>query len=444
MAPPQTPAHGAGGTPPPRRLVVGSQWPSWDKFSAARIAVARISSRDRFPTNDFLSELDTRSGSGTNRHDRLCVGCSYPDAVQDGSAPCTFRLAMTPSTCSSTGLPCGTVSLVNLTHNHDFSLSSSTHKSIQSDERDFLDNELDEYGPEALERLKQVKLRWEHRLSSVDLPTEEEKERAYKMQKQVLDDLKAVLGKLDGEKWAKEAKSKRVLLANKREPLYVDIHNRKRTTSTPSSPAVLRVSQAPSPEPPHTPIKRQASVESPSEEARKKQKKAAEPAGPAAERAASVASESARKGTPTVIELEDSDEEQDVKPVINNAAPLPIVNAAPPPPAVAPALPVVAAPPAATPDPSPFSLFLASLSPAWPFQRYSHLFRRPTTDLETPEQLLYTAEGPAEDLDDLLRELGRDGERGEGEGEGEKGMPLVWRNALRTALRKKVAERGEA
>lgn len=85
---------------------------------------------------------------------------------------------------------------------------------------------------------------------------------------------------------------------------------------------------------------------------------------------------------------------------------------------------------------------LSSLSSTFTFTKYLAHFLHPDLDVDSAAQLLEIAKSPAL-LDTLLDALAVDKKAGGTDGETLRGMPLVWRTALKQALEEKVGRAAE-
>ena len=85
---------------------------------------------------------------------------------------------------------------------------------------------------------------------------------------------------------------------------------------------------------------------------------------------------------------------------------------------------------------------LSSLSSTFTFTKYLAHFLHPDLDVDSAAQLLEIADSPAL-LDTLLGALAVEKKDGGPDGETLRGMPLVWRMALRQALEEKVGRATE-
>ncbi|GAA6051350.1 hypothetical protein NBRC10513_000349 [Rhodotorula toruloides] len=423
---------------PPLSFVVGSLWPGYDEYDLARIKLMQVGMKEGFPVEDLplpnhLSHWN-RHGRGRPFH----FGCCFEDDGADVSVPaCTYRVLFEPRVVD--GIPRTMVTQVDTQHNHTSRMRSRERLSHWMKEREDRQRRKAEVRDRALSRLDHIKKSWSFRITSVDPPLQWELDAAFGEQNMILDTWEKLFGKESFDGLVEAAKDKSSLFTQKEHAAALAQMKRSHDTFILRTPPVTPAKRTPPRQDHPTPTpapNRFSSATSPV--ARIKREAAPEPLDESERKTPRIEDERAKAAPKEkkviVVDLCDSDsEDEDVKPAIQ-VEPATAAEAAQNAPAQDAREGVKTADPNRPELPNDLADFLRSLSSPFPLEKHVHLFARPSIEVDSPEQLRYIASRENGALDELLEELGKDVTRDDGIVE--KGMPRVWRSALRDELKR--------
>ncbi|BGP32492.1 hypothetical protein JCM10296v2_004273 [Rhodotorula toruloides] len=422
---------------PPLSFVLGSVWPGYDEYDLARIKLMQLGIDEGFPVEDLPLPNDLSHWNRLGRGRPFHFGCCYENRGSIAPPPCTYRVLLEPRVVE--GIPRTVVTRVNTQHNHEARLGYQDRMLHQLEEEEDLKRRKAEVRDRVLNRLDHIKKCWSFRVTSVDPPTRWELDAAFGEQNMILDTREKMFGKESFDGLVEAAKEKFSLFTQYEHAAALAQMKRSHDTfvlrTPPGTPPKRTPPQQDPPTP--TPVANQFSSAT-SPVVRIKREAAPEPFGEP-ERKTRRLEDGRAKAPPkekkvVVIDLCDSDsEDEDVKPAIQ------VEPATPAEPAEnSPAHDIHEVVKTADPDrpelPNDLADFLRSLSTPFPLEKHVHLFARPSIEVDSPKQLRYIASRENGALDELLEELGKDVTRDDGIVE--KGMPRVWRSALRDELKR--------
>ncbi|BGO91792.1 hypothetical protein NBRC10512_006274 [Rhodotorula toruloides] len=427
----------AADAPPPLSFILGSVWPGYDEYDLVRIKLMQLGIDEGFPVEDLPLPTEHSHWNRLGRGRPFHFGCCYEDKDSTAPPPCTFRVVLEPRVVE--GIPRTVVTRVNTQHNHEARLGYLDRMLHKLEEETDLKKRKAEVRDRALDRLDHIKKSWSFRVTSVDPPTRWELDAAFGEQNMILDTWEKMFGKASFDDLVEAAKEKLSLFTQNEHAAALAQMKRSHDTFILRTPPVTPPKRTPPRQdlPTPTPVAYQ-SPSATSPVARIKREAAPEPLGQPERKTPRIEDDRAeaapKEKKVVVIDLCDSDSEgEDVKPAIQ----------------VGPATPTEATGNAAAQDvhesgktadpkrpeiPSDLADFLRSLSCPFPIEKHVHLFARPSIEVDSPQQLRYIASRENGALDELLEELGKDVTRDNGIIE--KGMPRVWRSALRDELKR--------
>ncbi|GAA5983131.1 hypothetical protein JCM10908_000168 [Rhodotorula pacifica] len=381
--------------PPPLTLQVGSRWSAYDEYDLVRITIMKQALEEGFPTRDIPVR-----GRGWGKS--LVFECGY-DKLASKATPCTFRVRLDPDSYAL--FPCTIVQEACLEHNHPHDLPRVLWLARKATEQADLNHRIRAVANRAIDRMTVLKRALDFKKISPDPLTEWDLNKSVDEQDLIVQSW-ALLP--DGEVRDKlHAKTKVDLIA----PADYPTEPVDRDSPEQHFPTPVRSSRAPTPDTEQK-AKRQTSTESSEEDTpvRKRTRRhrdssgnevAADDTSPSPVRNVRLSSARARSKSPKLEDLSEP-------PTYRSST--------------------CAAPPSASsPNRNKLAKFLSALEPDRNFEQYLHLFGRSNLNVIHPRQLLSFARGPAEELDGLLFELGR-------EVDGIKGMPTLWQRIFRRLL----------